>query len=167
MTELESKRLRLYAVDDHEARRIRTHQPGPTDTWAPDYPFDGDIDALRGYLRAWEQHGDQRPFGYFRIDRRSDGLAVGGIGFMGRPDAHATVEIGYGLAPSARGSGYAAEALIALVKFASDQHVSLIRADTDLDNVASWRTLERAGFTRVATDAQLHHYELHLNATQT
>ena len=77
-----------------------------------------------------------------------------------------TVEIGYGLAPSARGNGYAAEALIALSGFASEHAMTPILADTDLDNIASERTLEHAGFTRAATDPQLHHYRIPLDAMQ-
>ena len=150
MIELETLRLRLHAVDEEEARRIIARVPGPSDMWGPDYPFAGDLIALRGFLDASEMHGDQRPFGYFRISRRSDGLTVGGVGFKGRPDERGAVEIGYGLAPSARGSGYAAEAVIALIRFSSDHAVALILADTDLDNIASQRTLERAGFSRVA-----------------
>jgi hypothetical protein len=41
-----------------------------------------------------------------------------------------------------------------------------ILADTDLDNIASERTLEHAGFTRAATDPQLHHYRIPLDAMQ-
>jgi RimJ/RimL family protein N-acetyltransferase len=36
-------------------------------------------------------------------------------------------------------------------------------ADTTLDNIASQRTLNRAGFHRVSTDAELRHYERLLN----
>jgi RimJ/RimL family protein N-acetyltransferase len=35
-------------------------------------------------------------------------------------------------------------------------------ADTTLDNIASQRTLIRAGFHLVSTDAELHHYEVFL-----
>ena len=103
--------------------------------------------------------GEQRPFGYYRITRLSDGRAVGGIGFKGQPDG-GCVEIGYGLAPSARGHGYAAEAVIALLTVAADHGLSRVIADTTLDNIASQRTLIRAGFRLVSTDAELHHYEV-------
>jgi RimJ/RimL family protein N-acetyltransferase len=103
--------------------------------------------------------GEQRPFGYYRITRLSDGRAVGGIGFKGQPDG-GCVEIGYGLAPSARGHGYAAEAVIALLTVAADHGLFRVIADTTLDNIASQRTLIRAGFRLVSTDAELHHYEV-------
>jgi RimJ/RimL family protein N-acetyltransferase len=102
---------------------------------------------------------EQRPFGYYRITRLFDGRAVGGVGFKGQPDG-GCVEIGYGLAPSARGHGYAAEAVIALLTVAADHGLFRVIADTTLDNIASQRTLIRAGFRLVSTDAELHHYEV-------
>jgi len=147
-------RLSLQAVDKVEAQRIRDRALQPGDAWAADYPFEGDLAAIGGFLRATEQNGEQRPFGYYQIRLRSDGLAVGGVGFKGPPDAE-SVEIGYGLAPSARGHGYAAEALGYLVQIAADLGVTTIRADTDLDNVASQRTLEHADFHQVAADSEL------------
>jgi RimJ/RimL family protein N-acetyltransferase len=38
-------------------------------------------------------------------------------------------------------------------------------ADTTLDNIASQRTLTRAGFRLVSTDAELHRYELLLKGS--
>ena len=70
--------------------------------------------ALRGFLAATAAYGDRRPFGHYRITRTADGKAIGGIGFKGQPE-DGRIEVGYGLAPSARGNGYAAEALAALL----------------------------------------------------
>jgi len=155
-------RLSLHAVDELEAQRIRDRAPQPGDAWAADYPFEGDLAAIGGFLRATEQNGEQRPFGYYQIRLQSDGLAVGGVGFKGPPDGE-VIEIGYGLAPSARGHGYAAEALGSLMQIAADLGVTTIRADTDLDNVASQRTLEHAGFHQVDADSELYHYEAHIS----
>ncbi len=84
--------------------------------------------------------------------------ALGGIGFKGQPEG-GCVEIGYGLAPSARSHGYAAEAVVALLAIASDHGLSKLIANTTLDNIASQRALTRAGFRLVGTDGELHHYE--------
>jgi len=159
-------RLSLHAIDELEARRIRDRAPQPGDDWATDYPFEGDLAAIGAFLRATEQNGEQRPFGYYQIRLHSDGLAVGGVGFKGPPDGD-VVEIGYGLAPSARGHGYAAEALGSLVQIAVDLGVTTIRADTDLDNVASQRTLEHAGFHQVDADSELYHYEARISQVRT
>jgi RimJ/RimL family protein N-acetyltransferase len=173
MTDLMTSRLLLHPIDITEAERIVTRTPGPEDAWAEDYPFDGDLRAVGGFLRASTERGEQRPFGYYRVTRSSDGLAVGGIGFKGGPD-DGCVEIGYGLAPSARGHGYAAEAVVALLGIAATYGVVKVIADTTLDNVASQRTLVRAGFHLVATDEELHHFEfllgdlpVHTSYTQT
>lgn len=162
MTDIRTSRLELHAIDVAEAERIVARSPGPADSWAGDYPFEGDVGAVGGFLRATAAQGDQRPFGYYRITRLADGQAIGGLGFKGRPDG-GCAEIGYGLAPSARGHGYAAEAVIALLSVAADHGLFRVIADTTLDNIPSQRTLIRAGFRLVRTDAELHHYEVLLN----
>jgi RimJ/RimL family protein N-acetyltransferase len=158
MTDVRTSRLLLHAVGVEEAERIFAQHAGPADAWANDFPFEGDIVGVGGFLRATAAHGEQRPFGYYRITRLADGRAVGGVGFKGQP-ANGCVEIGYGLAPSARGHGYAAEAVVALLAMAAEHGVPKVIADTALDNIASQRTLDRAGFRLVGTDAELHHYE--------
>jgi RimJ/RimL family protein N-acetyltransferase len=162
MTDLHTARLRLHAIDLAEGERIVARRAGPADVWADDFPFEGDIGAIGGFLRATAAHGEQRPFGYYRISRLSDGRAIGGLGFKGQPEG-GCVEIGYGLAPSARGQGYAAEAVIALLTVAGDHRVSRVNADTTLDNIASQRTLIRAGFRLVGTDPALQYYEILLS----
>jgi RimJ/RimL family protein N-acetyltransferase len=158
MTHLRTARLQLHAIDFAEGERIVARRAGPADAWADDFPFEGDVGAVGAFLRASAAQGEQRPFGYYRITRLTDRRAIGGIGFKGQPHA-GCVEIGYGLAPSARGDGYAAEAAVALLALASDHGLSRVIADTTLDNVASQRTLIRAGFRLVRSDAELHYYE--------
>ena len=161
MINLRTSHLQLHAVDVAEAERIVARSAGAADTWAHDFPFEGDVGAVGGFLRATVTYGEQRPFGYYRITRVADGRAIGGLGFKGQPDG-GCVEIGYGLAPSARGHGYAAEAVIALLTVAADHLLSRVIADTTPDNIASQRTLIRAGFRLVRTDAELHRYEVFL-----
>ena len=158
VTELRTGRLHLHPIDLDEGERIAARQPAPTDAWADDYPFEGDVRAVGAFLRAWAADGDQRPFGYYRISRLADGSAIGGIGFKGRPD-HGSVEVGYGLVPSARRHGFAAEALVALLGVAADAGVTRVTAETTVDNPASRRTLERAGFRLVGTDGELQRFD--------
>ena len=158
MPDVRTARLQLHAIDVAEGERIVARAAGPADVWADDYPFEGDIGAVGGFLRATAAHGEQRPLGYYRITRLADGRAIGGIGFKGQPDA-GCIEIGYGLAPSARGHGYAAEAVAAVLAIAADHGLSRVIADTTPDNIASQRTLVRAGFRLVDTDGALYQYE--------
>ena len=129
MSDVRTARLQLHAIDVAEGERIVARSVGPADNWADDYPFEGDLGAVGGFLRASAMHGEQRPFGHYRISRLADGLAIGGLGFKGQPEG-GCVEIGYGLSPSARGHGYAAEALIALLTEAADHGLSAVSADT-------------------------------------
>ena len=163
MIELRTPRLRLIAIDTEEGERIVGGRAAAGDAWAEDFPFEGDVIGVTAFLSATAADGDQRPFGHYRITRRADGKAIGGIGFKGRPDEGCT-EIGYGLVPSARGHGYAAEALMALLTVAADHGLSRIVADTTGDNVASQRTLERAGFRRTGISGDRYLYEKLLDA---
>jgi RimJ/RimL family protein N-acetyltransferase len=160
------RHVSLHAVDVAEAERIRDNRPTATDSWSPGYPFEGDREAVEAFLAASAAHGDQQPFGYYRITRLNDGLTVGGIGFLGPPDAHGRVEVGFGLIPAARGQGYAREALDALLQLAREHGVREVRADTALGNVASQRTLLGAGFVEQGADTQLRHYRRDLQTAQ-
>ncbi|NYI76782.1 GNAT family N-acetyltransferase [Nocardioides panzhihuensis] len=151
MTELQTDRLTLHPVDTAEAERIIARRPGREDLWAESYPLGGDLFALAAFLEASGTHDDQGPFRYYRITRTVDRMTIGGIGFKGRPN-NGSVEIGYGLVPSARGRRYAAEVAHALVALARQHGLSRIVAHTDEDNLASQRTLERVGFTRAGVN---------------
>jgi RimJ/RimL family protein N-acetyltransferase len=140
---LDADGLRAVADGDRTARR-----------WHDEFPLGDDCDAARMTLR----HQDP-VFGCSAIVERSTGLVVGTIGFFGPPDARGTAMIGYGLVPSARGAGYATEALRALVAFAfAREGVRRLDADPDRDNVASHRVLEKAGFVRTRSTADAHWY---------
>jgi [ribosomal protein S5]-alanine N-acetyltransferase len=77
------------------------------------------------------------------------GRVVGDCGTLGMPNQFGEVEIGYGLAAPARGSGYATEAAGAVCAWLfARADVSLISAVGVLaDNLASRRVLEKLGFT--------------------
>jgi RimJ/RimL family protein N-acetyltransferase len=159
-------RVSLHPVDVREAERIRDGRSAASDRWAAGYPFEGDRRAVTAFLAASAAHGEQRPFGYYRIVRLEDDLTVGGIGFKGRPDPEGSVEVGFGLIEEARGHGYAREALSALLLLAREHGVRVVRADTTLENVASRRTLLGAGFVEQPGDDEVRHYRLDLPVAQ-
>jgi RimJ/RimL family protein N-acetyltransferase len=162
LTDFRTERLELHPIDVAEGQRIVARIAGPDDSWASDFPFEGDVAAVGSFLRATAASGEQRPFGFYRITRLADGRAIGGIGFKGQP-VGGCVEIGYGLAPSAHGNGYAAEAVAALLALATGHGLSRVIADTALHNAASQRTLIRAGFRLLRVDDELQLYEVLLD----
>lgn len=81
------------------------------------------------------------------VVRQVDGQILGDIGTHGPPDGEGSVEIGYSLAPSARGRGVGTAAVSALVtRLAATQRIRQVTAVTGADNAASRRLLERRGF---------------------
>ena len=71
---------------------------------------------------------------------------VGDLGFKGPVKKHA-VEIGYGVLPEYEGQGYTTEAVQAMTQWAFQQKdVVFVEAETDPENKASQRVLEKCGF---------------------
>ncbi|MFI2189520.1 GNAT family N-acetyltransferase [Streptomyces sioyaensis] len=88
------------------------------------------------------------------------GTALGSIGFHGPPDDEGFVEIGYDLSPSARGAGWATEAVRLLAGWAAAHpEVRTVCALTEPENLPSQRVLERAGFRFVVEREGLRIYE--------
>ena len=89
----------------------------------------------------------QRPETMFAIE--VDGEAAGGIGFVPHSDVErVSAEIGYWLGEPFWGRGIVTEAVIAVTKYAIDQHgFTRIFAVPFASNSASCRVLEKAGYT--------------------
>ena len=63
------------------------------------------------------------------------------------PAKDRAVEIGYGILPSYEGNGYMTEAAQGMIRWAfAQQDVDFVEAETDPDNRASQRILEKCGF---------------------
>ncbi|WP_131847756.1 MULTISPECIES: GNAT family N-acetyltransferase [unclassified Curtobacterium] len=146
----------LEVISPELARRILARDERPGDRWHPEYPFADELDPLRSLALKPEAEPD---FGMYLVRRRSDGLAVGGFGFFGPPDETGTVEFGYGLVPSARGAGLATEAVQIALQHAATRGAKIAVADTDVENVASQRVLEKNGLIEVRRDPSLVVYQ--------
>jgi RimJ/RimL family protein N-acetyltransferase len=143
-----------------EAERVLTGDPDDCARWAPGYPTEGDALAARRFLSTCANTGDPQPFCNYEIRRREDGLAIGGAGFHGTPDANGSVTIGYGLIPSVRGKGYASEALRALLALARAHGITSVQGDTDHDNTASQHVMAAVGMRLTAEDERLKYYKI-------
>lgn len=127
--------------------------------YVPGYPLAGTGFAARHFTER--APGELRfGFGMYFLVRRSDGLVIGDVGFHGPPRDGIT-EIGFGLAESARGQGYATEAAAGLARWALAQPgVSRVVARTSADNPGSQGVLTRAGFRHERTQDDVLHYAL-------
>lgn len=160
---VETPRIRLEPITPELARRILARDEREGDAWHPEYPFADEFDVLRGVAESSEQHP---VFGAYLVRRRSDGLAVGGLGFFGPPDEHGRVEFGYGLVAGARGAGLATEAVRAALAHAAAHGARSAAADTEVGNLASRRVLEKAGLVEVRRSVGSIRYECDLDTVR-
>ncbi|MEU6096621.1 GNAT family N-acetyltransferase [Streptomyces sp. NPDC047079] len=144
-----AERLTLEGVTPAAARDLFLGGDGGFE-WVDGGPFQGTREASGMVVSAYEE-GVYRPeWGLYILVRKEDGRAVGGMGFHGAPGGDGRAEVGYDLAPAARGQGYATEALRALAARAlAGEEVRVLAAVVDGDNHASHGVVSRAGFRRV------------------
>jgi RimJ/RimL family protein N-acetyltransferase len=160
MDDLVTARLVLHPMTVSEAERVVAGESDSGDRWAAGYPTDGDVFAARRFLGTCANTGDPQPFGNYEIRRREDGRTIGGLGFHGPADENGSVTIGYGLVPSARGKGYASEALRELLLFARSQGVTCVKGDADHDNIASQHVMMAAGMRPAGQDERVRFFEI-------
>jgi RimJ/RimL family protein N-acetyltransferase len=154
--ELTTPRLLLPLLDAAAAAALVSG--GRLSRWAADFPREGDVDVATVLARNGVPAGPDAVFGPRLVVERSTGEVIGTAGFFG-PPRDGLVEIGYGIVPSRRRRGYAAEAVHALLGLAAAQPgVSEVVAHAEADNVASIRVLEKSGLTYQGREGMLVRY---------
>ena len=138
---IETERLWLYPIGDEAMRRLIGQET--------------DADLKQAYtemLQGCLDHPEDRVWyavWYLELKDRP-GTVAGDLSFKGLADG--TAEIGYGLREGFCGRGYMTEAVNAVVEWALRQDgVTRVEAETDPDNRASQKVLERAGFVPTGT----------------
>lgn len=111
-----------------------------------------------GWLDTWLARFDGRQRAAWAVLDADDtflGYAVTG------PVDHENgeVELGYALAPHARGRGVATAALVAMTVWAFDQGLVRVTALISTDNVASSRVAEKAGYSFEGVLRSVHHVD--------
>jgi len=110
---------------------------------------EGDLrEAMQQMLRGVVEN--ERSYLWYtnwKIVRRDGDRVVGGLCFKGPPDGLGQVEVGYGIEAQYQNHGYMTEALRAACQWALAQPgVQAVIAETDMEDSASQRVLQRAGF---------------------
>lgn len=78
---------------------------------------------------------------------RATGTLVGAFGLLRTLWSSQTTELGYWIAPWARGLGYATEGAVAVSRWALDRGLERVELKAATANAASRRVAERAGFS--------------------
>lgn len=132
---IETNRLKIYAASCHAMETLIASQT--SDELKMAY-----TEMLEGCLK----HPAQWMWYAIWMIELKDGTHVGELSFKGI-DANGVVEIGYGISMEFVGKGYATEAVSAIVQWAAGQpEVTRIEAETEIENLASQRVLEKCGF---------------------
>ena len=132
---IETKRLKIYPAAQEQMKAFMAAEA------------DGELkkaytEMLEGCLR----HPGQWDWYAMWMIELPDGTHIGDLCFKGL-DANGVAEIGYGILEKYQGQGYASEAVNAAVRWAMQQPgVTRVEAETEPDNPASQRVLEKCGF---------------------
>ncbi|MBO4887200.1 MAG: GNAT family N-acetyltransferase [Firmicutes bacterium] len=110
--------------------------------------------AYQEMLQGSLTHPDQWEWYAIWMIERKDGTKIGDLCFKGLND-DGSVEIGYGILEAYQNRGYATEAVGAAVSWALCQPgVTRVDAETEPDNKASGRVLEKCGFIPTGTTGE-------------
>lgn len=102
--------------------------------------------AYAEMLAGCLHHPEQRQWYAVWFIKIKGGKIIGNLCFKGVSTEKST-EIGYGILPAFWGNGYATEAVKAVVRWALNQpEIEMVEAETDAENIASQRVLEKVGF---------------------
>jgi RimJ/RimL family protein N-acetyltransferase len=158
---IQTERLCLRQLEAEEGRALLRGEADPERPWMAGYPMQGTLIAVEAFVRAVENGADPGAYGVYQLVRSGDDQVIGDIGFHGPPTRGGSVTVGYGLAPGARGRGYATEALRAVVAWAlARPEVAVVEADTTHANLPSQRVMERAGMRLYDKSEQLRFYRM-------
>lgn len=134
---IKTERLNIFPLSDDEMEEVIRHEENEKLK-----------EAYRQMLEGCKKDPENRLWYALWHLQLNDGSGeiVGSLSFKGMGD-DGKVEIGYGIAPEFEGKGLMTEAVTATVLWASKQPgVLAIEAETEVDNIASQRVLEKAGF---------------------
>lgn len=85
------------------------------------------------------------------VELKETGEVIGDMAFRVKSTDARQVVVGYSLASAHWRKGYGAEALAAVLDYLfEDLDAHRVTADCDVENTASWKTLEKLGFRREA-----------------
>ena len=149
-TELRTERLVLRRSQPADAETISAYRSDPV------------VHQHQGWVRTDPEHVRQEIEEMLRrtpgepgwvqlsVVTAAGSALVGDVGLCPRVDEPEVVMVGYTIAPSEQGKGYATEAMGAVVAYALDElGAGLVRAYADAENIASVRVAEKVGLAVV------------------
>ncbi|XRD26029.1 GNAT family N-acetyltransferase [Lysinibacillus fusiformis] len=164
MFELYSKRLRLIPLNAKYLQWLIEHENDLAVEFSL-HKLEGIIDdelkQALNYRRSKVLEDEENYIWHtnWMIVCKEQNRAIGGIMLKGMPNERREVVIGYYTFPSFQGRGYMTETIITMINWLHHQpNVQYIIADTEKDNFASHRVLEKAGATLYKETESLYYW---------
>ena len=147
-----TQRLSLHQLSYGEAITIVNGEEHHRVPWCDGFPASTTIHACRDVI---DRGMDPDGLGTYVLERRIEGDLIGEFAFLRSvDDAPDLVDVAYSIVPTARGRGYAKEALAFLANWAlSLDTISAVRASVTQQNNASKAVLHACGFRYVRASA--------------
>jgi aminoglycoside 6'-N-acetyltransferase len=148
---LQTDRLRLRRSTPEDAATISAYRSDPDVNRYQGWDRT-DPEGIREEIGAMvaRNPGDAGGWVQFTVEDRDEGLIVGDVGLSPADGEPGVIRVGYTIAPSAQGKGYATEAVGALVAYAFDVlGADVVRAYASAENAPSLRVAEKVGMRLV------------------
>lgn len=143
---VETERLLLRPWRSSDVERMRQINSDPeVRRWLGVNP-----DQTEARMKAWLEHWQRHGYGHWALEESGSGDFIGRVGLIHQDEWTASehdAEIGWTLASSAWGNGYATEGARAALDFARKIGLRRIISITRPDNVRSQAVMERIGLT--------------------
>ncbi|WP_259546724.1 GNAT family N-acetyltransferase [Heyndrickxia oleronia] len=146
--ELQTERLKIVPCTDELLSTISTeaYEIGPHITM---------------FLEKLREDSTQLGWGVWLVIIKENNTIIGDIGFKGKPNSENTVEVGYGIIPSAQNNGYATEAVNEIINWAfTNDDVDKVVAECLHDNIPSIKVLEKLNMNKIGTVNDMLKWEL-------
>ncbi len=148
----DTHRLILRSFQDSDLEPFLAYRNDPNvaryQSWNIPYPRDK---AIRFIQETRAADIISRKWMQIALELRASRQMIGDVAFSIKPDDARQAAIGYSLARPYWRSGYAFEAVSCLLAFLfAELDLHRVTAECDVENVASWKLLEKLGFRREA-----------------
>ncbi|MCI1591232.1 GNAT family N-acetyltransferase [Heyndrickxia oleronia] len=146
--ELQTERLKIVPCTDELLSTISTeaYEIGPHITM---------------FLEKLREDSTQLGWGVWLVIIKENNTIIGDIGFKGKPNSENTVEVGYGIIPSAQNKGYATESVKEIINWAfTNDDVDRVVAECLHDNIPSIKVLEKLNMNKIGTVNDMLKWEL-------
>lgn len=150
---LETERLLLRRFTDDDLETFLTYRNDPEvarwQGWSVPYPRERAVE----FIHKMKSRDPNEPGDWFQaaIVIKDTGEFIGDCAFFIKKDETNTAHMGYTIVQKHWRKGYAVEAARRLMAYLFDErNLRRLIADTDVENTASWKTLEKLGLRREA-----------------